>query len=270
MKGYYSIGEISKATGLSANTLRYYDNIGLLKASHIDENTGYRHYDYTAFWRIEVIKIFKMLDVPLDSLMEIVSGTDEQEISGQLKTRKKDIKRLIKKCRHQLESICWFEEMLDESSGKSREWAIRTVHKNASRVIYTDNMRSDKEIHLTLLEASLEEMNHTPTLRRKYGYVLDGSVLDTDRFVRRGEYVNLFKEKYRFTDRKNILLIPEGDYVCQICRIKDGRVDLGGLRSYLEQHALAPGAAFAEEVGLPLFDFSDFYCEIQVLAEPVS
>lgn len=39
MKGYYSIGELSKLSGLSHDTLRYYDSIGLLKADYVDESS---------------------------------------------------------------------------------------------------------------------------------------------------------------------------------------------------------------------------------------
>ncbi|GGG68928.1 MerR family transcriptional regulator [Paenibacillus radicis (ex Gao et al. 2016)] len=46
----YSIAEISKITGLSAYTLRYYENIGLLSDIERDEN-GYRRYaDKDILW----------------------------------------------------------------------------------------------------------------------------------------------------------------------------------------------------------------------------
>ena len=41
----YKIGEFSKLTGLSNKTLRFYDEIGLLKPSRIDSFTNYRYYD---------------------------------------------------------------------------------------------------------------------------------------------------------------------------------------------------------------------------------
>ena len=39
----YSISELSKLAGVSTRTLRYYDEIGLLKPSRISD-TGYRYY----------------------------------------------------------------------------------------------------------------------------------------------------------------------------------------------------------------------------------
>ncbi len=40
-----SIGEFSKISHLTMKTLRYYDEIGLLKPAFIDPKNGYRYYD---------------------------------------------------------------------------------------------------------------------------------------------------------------------------------------------------------------------------------
>ena len=40
----YKIGEYSKITDLAVRTLRYYDEIGVLKPEYIDDFSGYRYY----------------------------------------------------------------------------------------------------------------------------------------------------------------------------------------------------------------------------------
>ena len=40
-----SIGEFSKISHLTMKTLRYYDEIGLLKPAFIDAKNGYRYYE---------------------------------------------------------------------------------------------------------------------------------------------------------------------------------------------------------------------------------
>ena len=55
----YKIGEFSILTGLSVKTLRYYDEIGLLKPSKIDSYTNYRYYleeELKHYKRIEYLK----------------------------------------------------------------------------------------------------------------------------------------------------------------------------------------------------------------------
>ena len=39
------IREFAQLTGVSVRTLHYYDEIGLLKPSFVDEQNGYRFYD---------------------------------------------------------------------------------------------------------------------------------------------------------------------------------------------------------------------------------
>jgi two-component system chemotaxis response regulator CheY len=43
-EGMYSIGTLSRIVGISTDTLRYYDEIGLLKPAYVSGETGYRYY----------------------------------------------------------------------------------------------------------------------------------------------------------------------------------------------------------------------------------
>lgn len=55
----YRIGEFSTLTGASVKTLRYYDEINLLKPSYVDKYTNYRYYteeELKLFKRIEYLK----------------------------------------------------------------------------------------------------------------------------------------------------------------------------------------------------------------------
>ena len=40
MKELYTIGEVSKLIGISSQTLRYYDKIGVVKPAFVNEATG--------------------------------------------------------------------------------------------------------------------------------------------------------------------------------------------------------------------------------------
>ncbi|AZV42873.1 hypothetical protein BAOM_2264 [Peribacillus asahii] len=44
MKEYFTIGEVSKLFKVKIATLRYYDEIGLLRPEFIDEKNNYRYY----------------------------------------------------------------------------------------------------------------------------------------------------------------------------------------------------------------------------------
>ena len=58
-----TVKEISKITGISIRTLRYYDEIGLLKPTELSK-AGYRLYDQKALERLQQILFFRELEIP--------------------------------------------------------------------------------------------------------------------------------------------------------------------------------------------------------------
>lgn len=76
-----TVKEVSKLAGISIRTLRYYDEIGLLKPSQVTE-AGYRLYDDGALERLQEILFFKELELPLDQIRRLVENPalDRQEV----------------------------------------------------------------------------------------------------------------------------------------------------------------------------------------------
>ena len=68
------IKEFAQFTGVSVRTLHYYDEIGLLKPSHVDKSTGYRYYDEQSLLRMQEILFYRELDFSLKSIEEILSS----------------------------------------------------------------------------------------------------------------------------------------------------------------------------------------------------
>jgi len=67
------INEVAKLTGVTARTLHYYDEIGLLSPSEITQ-TGYRLYDDIALKILQQILFFRELDFPLSQIKEIITN----------------------------------------------------------------------------------------------------------------------------------------------------------------------------------------------------
>ncbi len=95
------IKEFAKLTGVSVRTLHYYDEIGLLKPSFVDEQNGYRDYDEKSLERMVEILFYRELDFPLKSILEILSSPDYDKAAAirkqkELLTLKKErLERLI-------------------------------------------------------------------------------------------------------------------------------------------------------------------------------
>jgi DNA-binding transcriptional MerR regulator len=70
------IREFAKLTGVSVRTLHFYDEIGLLKPSSVDEQNGYRFYDEYSLTRMQEILFYRELDFPLKEIRMILSSPD--------------------------------------------------------------------------------------------------------------------------------------------------------------------------------------------------
>ncbi len=70
-----TVHEVAKLTGITARTLHYYDEIGLLKPGRVTE-AGYRMYDDTALARLQNILLFRELGFPLKEIKTILDSPD--------------------------------------------------------------------------------------------------------------------------------------------------------------------------------------------------
>lgn len=68
-----SIHELAQLAGVSTRTLRYYDEIGLLRPATIAEN-GYRNYSDKQLVTLQQILFFRELEFPLEKIKEIMSS----------------------------------------------------------------------------------------------------------------------------------------------------------------------------------------------------
>jgi MerR family copper efflux transcriptional regulator len=69
------IGQLAIATGVSADTIRYYEKIGLLPRAQRTES-GYREYPNGAGNRIQVIRNAVQLGFPLDEIAKVLRVRD--------------------------------------------------------------------------------------------------------------------------------------------------------------------------------------------------
>lgn len=72
------IGNLAKICNTSAQTLRYYDTEGVLKADYVDEETGYRFYEPEAVEKYKKIVLYKNLGFSLDEIKDLTSLPADQ------------------------------------------------------------------------------------------------------------------------------------------------------------------------------------------------
>ncbi|WP_204140947.1 MerR family transcriptional regulator [Halomicronema sp. CCY15110] len=121
------IGELSKKTGLSKDTIRFYEKMGLIAAS--DRRAGtrlYKEYNSETVERLLMIVQGKGLGFTLNEIKQLLNewGSDAISKRGQIKIVERKIEEIVEKTR-QLDVIKTYlvaklgklnEEVLSESS----------------------------------------------------------------------------------------------------------------------------------------------------------
>lgn len=118
------INELSKKSGISIHTIRYYENLGLIQGV-TDENVktnNYKSYDDSALERLEIIMEAKEVGFTLTEVRKLLSGwfdgatsksdtillfqTKIQEIENKIEQFKQIKKRLEKVCQELENNQC--------------------------------------------------------------------------------------------------------------------------------------------------------------------
>mgnify|MGYP002145733107 CR=1 FL=1 len=139
MKNLFSIGELSKLFDISIRTLRYYDEIGLLKPEFINNETNYRYYSTKQFERLNTIKYLRALDMPIVQIISFFENKDVdkmiQILDEQKKTvisMKKELELIEKKIENRL------NQLIDANNTEYNKINIKHIKKREIIVIRKD------------------------------------------------------------------------------------------------------------------------------------
>ena len=91
------IGEFSKLVQVPV-TLRYYDQVGLLKPVEVDRFTGYRYYSAEQLPRLHRILALKGLGFSLEQIGGVLAeGLSPEQMRGMLRLRHAQISQQLKR-----------------------------------------------------------------------------------------------------------------------------------------------------------------------------
>jgi DNA-binding transcriptional MerR regulator/predicted transcriptional regulator YdeE len=100
------IGEFSKLAQVSVPTLRYYDQVGLLKPVKIDQFTGYRYYTVNQLPQLNRIVALKGLGFSLEQISELLAeGLTPEQMRGMLRLRHAQISQQLEEMQSQLVEV---------------------------------------------------------------------------------------------------------------------------------------------------------------------
>jgi DNA-binding transcriptional MerR regulator/predicted transcriptional regulator YdeE len=99
----FKIGEFSKLVQVAVPTLRYYDQLGLLKPLEVDRFTGYRYYSASQLPRLNRILALRGLGFSLEQIGAMVDeALTTDEMRGMLRLRHAQISQQLADAQNQL------------------------------------------------------------------------------------------------------------------------------------------------------------------------
>lgn len=187
----YTIKKIANLSGVSARTLRFYDEIDLLKPARVN-SSGYRIYGQQEVNRLQQILFYRELDMKLEEIKEILDNPDfnvEQalmEHQEKLLAKRREIDRLLASVQQTMHYYKGEIDMTDQE--KFTAFKEQKIAENEAK--YGEEIREkygketvehSNQKYLNLTEEQMQEMAETETqLFEKIGMYLQQPEIESD------------------------------------------------------------------------------------------
>jgi DNA-binding transcriptional MerR regulator len=159
MSAHYRIGEFAALSGVSTKTLRFYDEIGLLRPASTDPRTRYRFYLPQQLEELASILALKEMGVPLATVRNVIGKTGS--VTGRAKDRRtilNDLKRTLELSIHTAnQSLHWINAALNELDDSTRPIPV-VVKRRQPVLIASIRSRLDSYAEITRLEKELSDV----------------------------------------------------------------------------------------------------------------
>lgn len=167
LKKLFSIGEISKAAGITRRILLNYESKGLIKPDEKEGPAGNRYYTIDTFTQIRTIRMFQELGLSLDEIRDYFNDTA-------------DLLPLIKRLESMRDELNSSIEKLYERAGKNKNQILKMSIEPQTVYIKKHRTHSISERSVLLRETALEAMRKYETDITRRMYFIEYPLCDTD------------------------------------------------------------------------------------------
>ena len=213
-KTHYRIGEFSKLAKITVKTLRYYDEMDILRPCYVDPETGYRYYQTEQLIHAQKITEFRQLGLSIDEIQRIQTGGELQKI---LIERKASLQMKLEEIQRTSSRINSLLKQLKESQTMKYQAVLKIL---PSAIVYSKRgiVADFSKISEFVLQTGEECLAANPGLKCPepgYCYIsyLDGEYRDHDIQI---EYVEAVNQMGKNTETINFKKIEETQAICII------------------------------------------------------
>ena len=211
MKKYFSIGEAAKLVHTTAETLRHYDRIGLVKPSKKDEWTNYRYYTEQDVVRLNTVRALQLMDLPLQEIKKVLEYDDLEKIMDFLRNAEKKAEEKIEALQSSKSKIQLAKEDYERKLHARKEQSGIFIKEMPERVILlSDTLEAPTLDNLwNYLSHFYEKV--TPALKEQFYFEDLAGIYTENGFSR------LFAVCIRYAEIDGLKILPKGKYLCASC-----------------------------------------------------
>lgn len=215
MKKYFSISETAKISDLTAETLRHYDRIGLVKPCYTDPQTGYRYYSEEEIVKLNTVRALKCMDLSLAEIKKILEYKDFGQIIAALKLAENSADNKIAELNYAKAKIsrakAFYENKL-QSEIFNPDIFLKTFPR---RVILLSDTANDPTLE-NLWNYHRHFYARLPQeLKNKFEFEDSAGIYEQNG----KSHLFAFCSKYSVTD--GLMQLPQGKYLCTDCKHED-------------------------------------------------
>lgn len=216
-----TIGKMAKINGISGQTLRLYDKIGLMSPCNTNHETGYRYYNVKQCAQLDMIQYMKALGMNLAQIKECFDDKDVGKLREVLMRQRRNIEQQITELHYAKRAIERAIESYRRYDAAPRDDTFILEYQYARKIFCYDTK-------INCYSYDMERYDHILRSLKK-NYVLHhlpisyfcnvGSILRKEQFLKKELYateVFLFLED-DFEADSGIEVIPEGMFLCLYC-----------------------------------------------------
>ncbi len=168
--GEFSVGKFAKIIGVNAQTLRYYEKLGILKPERDAEN-GYRRYTDLDVRRVLYCRLYRALGFSLDEIQEYFASSDLKTIGRGIRQKSQDLQQRIEELLSLKEQVDYFAAQIERIEQKPGECWIQTEGEDFYRLTGTRQNdlieRKEKEQAVETLQSMVPWTRMTVRIRRE-------------------------------------------------------------------------------------------------------
>ena len=208
-----SIGEMSKFCNVHAKSLRYYEQINILKPSFVDPDSGYRYYSLDQSYLVRFIMFCIELGIPLKELAKFLDSDNTVDYRAFLKKGKEIANMKLKTIEEGLKYIDKIEQQINLIESHS----CGEIYKRefSEKIFYViPHAESLEKIDPLDLANSFDEMPYNEVnFNNDYSELPQFGML-YEHYPTEIQYYTFMELPKHMEKGDNIKIIPAGTYYC--------------------------------------------------------